>query len=122
MLLPLREAVEIGHPSAQIRVFLEGFTRLFQGVTPIQRHLNPLLKRIVFPHFEFPIRSFAHDHEMIACHLPRHPFFNLRLDGIVIPKSSLDLFQAIVSKQLFWLRNQGFPAVCPFVKCFLYLH
>jgi len=37
---------------------------------------------------------------MIACHFPRHPVFDLGLHGIVIPKSGLDLFQAIASKEL----------------------
>jgi hypothetical protein len=31
ILLPLRETVKIGHPSAQLRVFLEGYARLFKA-------------------------------------------------------------------------------------------
>src|ERR1700751_4753442 len=56
---PLREAVKIRHLPRELRVFLECSTRLFQSVTSFQRHLDPVLEGIVFPHLEFPVCGFA---------------------------------------------------------------
>jgi hypothetical protein len=72
-----------------------------EGVIHFYNLAGSALERIVFPHLEFPVQSFATDHQMIAGHFPRHSLFYLCLDCVIVPVSTLDFFQAVTAKELF---------------------
>src|SRR5215472_13403658 len=101
MALPFSETVKICHHPGDLYVFLKSSPSFFQGVATFERHLAPVLERIVFPDLEFPVRSSATDHQIIAGHFPWHPCFDLRLYQVIVSVSSLDLFQTDASKELF---------------------